>query len=59
MVPPRTPAFRGRHMGPATASVDQATADLMRLGTDAEVLEPSELRSRIAETARRLADLYY
>jgi len=46
-------------MGPATASVDQATADLMRLGTDAEVLEPSELRSRIAETARRLADLYY
>jgi predicted DNA-binding transcriptional regulator YafY len=39
-------------------SVDQAAAELIRLGTDAEVLEPAELRSRIAETARRLTDLY-
>ena len=38
-------------------SVDQAAADLIRLGTDAEVLEPLELRNRLVET-RRLADLY-
>ena len=39
-------------------SIDQAAADLIRLGTDAEVLEPAELRWRIAETARELSRLY-
>lgn len=39
-------------------SVDQAAADLIRLGTDAEVLEPPELRCRIAQTARELSRLY-
>jgi predicted DNA-binding transcriptional regulator YafY len=39
-------------------SVDQAAADLFRLGTDVEVLEPTELRRRIADTARQLIDLY-
>jgi predicted DNA-binding transcriptional regulator YafY len=39
-------------------SVDQAAADLMRLGTDAEVLEPPELRCRIAEAARAVSRLY-
>lgn len=39
-------------------SVDQAAADLIRLGTDAEVLQPLELRHRIAQTARSLIQLY-
>jgi predicted DNA-binding transcriptional regulator YafY len=39
-------------------SVDHAAADLIRLGTDVEVLEPTELRRRIADTARQLIDLY-
>ena len=39
-------------------SIEQATADLIRLGAEAEVLEPSELRCHIAETARALSQLY-
>jgi predicted DNA-binding transcriptional regulator YafY len=39
-------------------AIDQAAADLIRLGTDAEVLEPEELRQRIAESARDLLRLY-
>jgi predicted DNA-binding transcriptional regulator YafY len=39
-------------------SVDHAAADLIRLGTDVEVLEPTELRRRIADTARQLIGLY-
>jgi len=39
-------------------SIDQAAADLMRLGTDAEVLEPLELRRRVAEIARNIVSLY-
>jgi len=39
-------------------SIEQAAADLLRLGIDAEVLEPPELRSRIAETAWALSQLY-
>jgi predicted DNA-binding transcriptional regulator YafY len=39
-------------------SVDQATAELIRLGTGAEVLEPIELRHRIGKVARELARLY-
>jgi predicted DNA-binding transcriptional regulator YafY len=31
---------------------------MTRIGADIEVLEPPELRSRMAEQARRLADLY-
>jgi predicted DNA-binding transcriptional regulator YafY len=39
-------------------SPEQAAAELLRLGTDAEVLEPPELRQRMAESARLLARLY-
>jgi predicted DNA-binding transcriptional regulator YafY len=39
-------------------SVEQAAADFIRLGTDAEVLEPVEVRQLIAEAARELTRLY-
>jgi predicted DNA-binding transcriptional regulator YafY len=39
-------------------SVDQGAADLIRLGADAEVLEPPELRDRVAGVARQLTNLY-
>jgi predicted DNA-binding transcriptional regulator YafY len=39
-------------------TIDQAAADLMRFGTDAEVLKPVELRRRISEIARELSNLY-
>ena len=39
-------------------STDYAAADLLRLGSDAEVLEPPELRRRIAEMAREVSRLY-
>lgn len=35
-----------------------AAAELMRLGPEVEILEPPELRARVAEAAARLADLY-
>jgi predicted DNA-binding transcriptional regulator YafY len=38
--------------------VEQAAADLIRLGTDAEVLEPAELRERIADMAGDVARIY-
>jgi predicted DNA-binding transcriptional regulator YafY len=38
--------------------VDQAAADLIRLGTDVEVLEPEELRERIGEMASDVAKMY-
>jgi predicted DNA-binding transcriptional regulator YafY len=39
-------------------AIDQAAADFMRLGTDAEVVDPPELRHRIAEMAYELIRLY-
>lgn len=39
-------------------SVEHALHDLLRFGADAEVLEPPELRARIADAAGRLAELY-
>lgn len=39
-------------------SLDDAFRELLRLGPDAEVLEPVELRERIAANAREVADLY-
>jgi predicted DNA-binding transcriptional regulator YafY len=39
-------------------SIDQAAADLIRLGTEVEVLDPPELRRRIAETAHMLSRVY-
>ncbi|MYW07838.1 WYL domain-containing protein [Streptomyces sp. SID2563] len=39
-------------------SVDRAHGEFLRLGADVEVLEPAELRSRIAETVRALASRY-
>lgn len=38
--------------------LDYLAVDLLRFGADVEVLEPPELRSRIAATARAMADLY-
>jgi predicted DNA-binding transcriptional regulator YafY len=39
-------------------SVEQAAADIMRLGTEAEVLGPAELRRHIAELAHALSHVY-
>ncbi|MFD9985832.1 helix-turn-helix transcriptional regulator [Streptomyces massasporeus] len=39
-------------------SLDQAHTDFLRLGTGIEVLEPPELRTRIARTATELAERY-
>jgi predicted DNA-binding transcriptional regulator YafY len=42
----------------AFEDVGQAYRDLLRFGPDVEVLEPPELRARIAETAREVAAMY-
>jgi len=39
-------------------SVEQAAADLLRLGTDVEVLEPAALRRRIADLAEAVMRVY-
>lgn len=39
-------------------SVDQAHGEFLRLGTDIEVLEPPELRERMARTIAELAERY-
>jgi predicted DNA-binding transcriptional regulator YafY len=39
-------------------SIEHATAELLRLGADVEVLAPAELRDRMAETVRTLAERY-
>jgi predicted DNA-binding transcriptional regulator YafY len=39
-------------------SLDDAFRELLKFGPDAEVLEPSELRERIAKTASEVAALY-
>jgi predicted DNA-binding transcriptional regulator YafY len=39
-------------------SIDHAHTDFLRLGTGIEVLEPAELRERIARTVAVLAELY-
>ncbi len=39
-------------------SLDEALRELLKFGPDAEVLEPLELRDRIAATASEVADLY-
>jgi predicted DNA-binding transcriptional regulator YafY len=39
-------------------NLGQAQAELLRLGAGVEVLEPPELRDRLAETSRALAALY-
>jgi predicted DNA-binding transcriptional regulator YafY len=39
-------------------SLDRARRDLLRYGADLEVIEPVELRERIAATARGVAELY-
>jgi predicted DNA-binding transcriptional regulator YafY len=40
-------------------SIDRASTDLMRLGVDAEVLEPPELRERIGRLAAEISRLYH
>ena len=42
----------------AFESFDDAYGDLLWLGADVEVLEPDALRTRIAETATALHELY-
>jgi len=39
-------------------SVRHAVVDLLKLGADVEVLEPSELRAAITETIRDIVALY-
>lgn len=39
-------------------SVDHASGQLLRLGVEGEVLEPVELRDKLAVTARRLSKIY-
>jgi predicted DNA-binding transcriptional regulator YafY len=39
-------------------SVEHAAGELLRLGAEAEVLEPAELRQRLAGTAKRIAAIY-
>ncbi|GHF65093.1 hypothetical protein GCM10018790_48690 [Kitasatospora xanthocidica] len=39
-------------------SVDHAHGEFLRLGAEVEVLEPAELRDRVAGTVRALADRY-
>lgn len=39
-------------------SIDHAASDFMKLGTDAEVLAPPELRARMGEIAEKLTNLY-
>ncbi|MEU5693820.1 YafY family protein [Actinosynnema sp. NPDC020468] len=41
-----------------TESLDHAHHDLLRLGADVEVLEPAELRARMAETISAMARVY-
>ncbi|MFD3836482.1 helix-turn-helix transcriptional regulator [Streptomyces sp. NPDC058642] len=39
-------------------SVDHAFGEFLRMGTDIEVLQPPELRERLARTAAELAEMY-
>ncbi len=39
-------------------SIDHAAREMLKLGADAEVLEPAELRSRLAQAARAMLALY-
>jgi predicted DNA-binding transcriptional regulator YafY len=39
-------------------STEHAVADLLRLGAEAEVLTPDNLRARVADTVQRLAKMY-
>ncbi|GIF52822.1 putative DNA-binding transcriptional regulator YafY [Asanoa ferruginea] len=39
-------------------SIDHACGELLRLGAEVEVLDPPELRDRLADTAKKLAALY-
>ena len=39
-------------------SIDHAVGEFLRLGADAEVLSPAELRDRVAATAEQLTLLY-
>jgi predicted DNA-binding transcriptional regulator YafY len=39
-------------------SLEDAFRELLKFGPDAEVLEPAQLRARLAATAREVAELY-
>jgi predicted DNA-binding transcriptional regulator YafY len=42
----------------AYEDLDMAAIELLRLGSDVEVVEPLELRERMAATARAMVDRY-
>ena len=48
----------GRRVTIPIESVEQAATDLIRLGTEIEVLEPAALRKRIADLARAVTRVY-
>jgi predicted DNA-binding transcriptional regulator YafY len=53
------PAKRGWHkVTIPIESVEMAARDLMKVGAECEVLQPAELRARIAATAQKVASLY-
>jgi predicted DNA-binding transcriptional regulator YafY len=39
-------------------NLEEAFRELLKFGPDAEVIEPAELRTRIAEAASEVAQLY-
>lgn len=39
-------------------SLDHAATDFLRLGTNAEIIEPAELRAKVADIVRALAEIY-
>jgi predicted DNA-binding transcriptional regulator YafY len=39
-------------------SIDHAAREMLRLGADAEVVEPGALRSRMAQAAQQMLALY-
>jgi predicted DNA-binding transcriptional regulator YafY len=42
----------------AFEDLGEAYRELLRFGADVEVLDPEELRERVAETGRRVASTY-
>src|SRR3981081_1069965 len=61
-VPPPARPAAGREgwveAGVRIDSVDAAVLDMLALGAEVEVVHPPDLRARIAETARQIADLH-
>jgi len=54
----KPPAGRRARITIPIESIEQAAVDLLKLGAECEVLEPLELRARIAETVQKMARCY-